>query len=269
MARSNTIRVAGGVVALIIALWSFGSLGWLTPITRPVARGFASLTAPLHRAAQPTADEQTDVSLMTPEELRRRFERTSIENAKLRQAVEETDELKEALGYRDRFDDVLLAARVISSAHDPIDTSLLIDRGSDDGVREGQPVIVGEGILLGKVTDVGAHTARVRLLTDSRSAVAVAVQNASGTLGVLQGDRGLSLRIGLIPQSTVLTPGDVVITSGLEPGIRRGLVIGTIDSVERDTQDPFQNASVVPFADTQHPSFVQILSAPAGDVRTP
>jgi rod shape-determining protein MreC len=255
----------GGVAALLLALWTFRSLGWLTPVTRPLSRAFSLLTAPLQRAAQPDPSEDGPLDALAAQELRRRFERASIENAKLRQAVEEVDELTSALAYRGRFEDAFLAARAISSAHDPIDTSVLIDRGAEDGVASGQAVIVGDGILLGKVTDVGPHTARVRLLTDSRSAVAVAVQNADGTLGVLQGDRGLSLRIGLVPQSTVLTPGDVVITSGLEPGIRRGLVIGTIDTVSRETQDAFQTASVVPFMDARHPTYVQLLTAPAPD----
>jgi rod shape-determining protein MreC len=266
MARSRTFGTVGGVVVLLLTLWIFRSLGWLTPITRPLSHAFSTITAPLHDAA--TADRSPDddptTAAMSKEELRRKFERASAENARLRQAVEEVDELKSALAYRERFKDSLLAARVISSASDPIDASVLIDRGSDDGVSEGQAVVVGDGILIGKVTEVGTHTARIRLLTDSRSAVAVAVQTAEGTLGVLQGDRGLSLRIALIPQTEVLTPGDVVITSGLEPGIRRGLLVGTIEKIGRDNQDPFQTASVLPFLDSQHPSFVQVLAAQAG-----
>lgn len=262
MARLRTFRTIGGVVALIALLWILRSLGWLTPITRPLSHAFSAVTAPLHDAATADRSPEDDpaTTAMSKEELRRKFERASAENARLRLAVEEVDELKDALGYRERFADVLLATRVISSANDPIDASILIDRGADDGIHEGQAVIVGDGILVGKVTEVGTHTSRVRLLTDSRSAVAVAVQTSDGTLGVLQGDRGLSLRIALIPQNEILTPGDVVITSGLEPGIRRGLLVGTVEKIGRDNQDPFQTASILPFIDAQLPSFVQVLS---------
>lgn len=265
MARTRSLRIVGGVVALAALLWILRSLGWLTPITRPLSNAFSAITAPLHDAATTDRSPEDDpaTAALSKEELRRKFERASAENARLRLAVEEVDELKSALAYRERFNDALLAARVISSAQDPIDASILIDRGSDDGVREGQAVIVGDGILIGKVAEVGTHTSRIRLLTDSKSAVAVAVQTSEGTLGVLQGDRGLSLRIALIPQNEILTPGDVVITSGLEPGIRRGLLVGTVEKIGRDNQDPFQTASILPFIEAGRPTFVQLLSVQA------
>ncbi len=264
MPRSRTPRTIVGVTAFLIVLWIAASLGWLASITAPLSRFFVSATAPLHDATvAATADDAADTASLSADELRRRFERVSVENARLRNAMEEAEALKAALGYRDRFDDVLLAARVISSLQDPIDASFLIDRGSADGVIAGQAVIIDDGVLVGKVTEVGTHTARVRSLTDSRSAVAVTIRTGQGTVGVLNGDRGLSLHITLIPQSEILTPGDVVITSGLEPGIRRGLLVGTIEKVTRETQGPFQTATVLPFLGARRPTFVQILSAGA------
>ena len=85
--------------------------------------------------------------------------------------------------------------------------------------------------------------------------------HVGGTIGVLEGDRGLSMAITLIPQSEKLAPGDAVITSGIEPGIRRGLAVGTIEKVNRATQDPFQSADVIPFRSLSHPVFVQVLLA--------
>lgn len=85
------------------------------------------------------------------------------------------------------------------------------------------------------------------------------MQNATDTAGVLEGDRGLSMAIDLIPQAEQLSPGDIIVTSGIEPGVRRGLVVGTVEKISKRTQDPFQSAAVAPFSAGSHPSFVQVL----------
>jgi rod shape-determining protein MreC len=187
------------------------------------------------------------------------------ENGKLRVLVAENEALKAALNYREQAGVAPLLARVLAETDNDVLHGFVIDRGEADGVAVGQPVQSGDGVLLGKVLERWEHTATVMLLTDSRSRLAVSLLGGSDTLGVLEGDRGLSLRVNLIPQTEALHEGDTVITSGLEPLVQRGLVVGVIESVERSTEDPFQSAIVTPFVQASHPTFVQVVT----DVQKP
>jgi rod shape-determining protein MreC len=100
------------------------------------------------------------------------------------------------------------------------------------------------------------------LLTETRSRLAVALLDEPGSLGVIEGDRGSSMTINLIPAGATVSPGDLIVTSGLEPGIRRGLLVGTVEKISREPQDPFQKALVVPADAARHPLFVEILLTP-------
>jgi rod shape-determining protein MreC len=246
--------VAGG---LLFVCYVFG---WLAPITDPLAAALAKVAAPAYAAGTRLRDAFAGAPDRAANEvLQRSLEDLTVENAKLRTLVPENEALKAAMRFRERFRDEAVLARVISGSADDALMALVIDRGSEDGVLPDQPVIVGDGIVIGKVLEARRRTAVVLLLSDSRSRLAVTIQNADDTLGVLEGDRGLSVSIGLIPQTAEISPGDVVVTSGAEPGIRRGLPIGAVTKVVKNSQDPFQSADVQPFFSTVHPVFVQVL----------
>lgn len=271
MQRYTKPRTYGGVIVIILAIAALQALGWLSPILSP-------FTTAVHRVSGQTYatgvkvretmegvlfEETTDI-----EKLRTTIDDLRIENARLQNFADENEELRDALGYIESLEDVVVTAHVISEVSDDAHNTLVLDRGSDDGITIGQAVFVNKGILIGKITDVSRRTSSVLLLTDSKSAVAVSVQNKDRTLGVLEGSRGLSMAITLIPQTETLAPGDIVITSGIEPGIRRGLVIGTIDKVVRETQEPFQSAIVTPLFGSAYPTSVHILTPYTDDFMT-
>lgn len=187
------------------------------------------------------------------------------ENGKLRALVAENEALKAALNYRERAGVAPLLARVLAETDNDVLHGFVIDRGEADGVSVGVPVQSGDGVLLGKILEVREHSATVMLLTDSRSRLAVSLLAGTDTIGVLEGDRGLSLRVNLIPQTETLHEGDTVITSGLEPLVQRGLVVGVVERIERSTEDPFQSAIITPFVQASHPTFVQVVT----DVQQP
>lgn len=261
MPSRNPNRLRNAIIAIVVVL--LVAMGAFKPISGPVTRAVMAAAAPAFAAGANVSraferlfrDTEKDTASLT-----KQLEDLRIENAKLREYAVENDALKQALGYRESSGLKPLTARVVSETDDDVFHGLVIDRGSEDGVRPDQPVIVGDGIVVGKIFETRAHSASVLLLADSRSRLAVTVQRADGTAGVLEGDRGLSMTIDLIPQTVTLSPGDTVVTSGIEPGIRRGLVVGVIDTVTQHTQDPFQSATVVPFDSASHPPFVQVLT---------
>ncbi len=263
--RTTSRALVAAIIAVPILL--LAASGILRPVTDPATKLLLAAAAPAYAAGADLnrafsrffADDRDDVAALSAA-----VEKLRIENAKLRELAVENDGLKAALAFHERSSDAATLARVVSETDEDVFHGLVIDRGSEDGVKPGQAVVVGDGIIVGKIFEARRRTSSVLLLSDSKSRLAVAVQNAADTVGVLEGDRGLSTAIHLIPQTETLSPGDIIITSGIEPGVRRGLVVGTIEKVLKQTQDPFQSATVVPFSAASHPPFVQVLTEPAG-----
>jgi rod shape-determining protein MreC len=259
MPRRRNTRAVVAVAVVLAALGLLLATGVLRPVTGALQGMLLAAAGPLYGAGAAVSRASTgghDGEQAVIDALR-------VENAKLLALAAENDALKGTLGFKERSKDDAVLARVVSRTSEDVFHGLVIDRGADDGVAEGQPVVFGDGVIIGKVAGVKARSAAVLLLTDSRSRLAVSIENAAETAGVLEGDRGLSMAISLIPQTETLAPGDAVITSGIEPGVRRGLVVGTVEKVQRANQDPFQSASVAAFDMASDPTFVQVLRGTA------
>lgn len=110
----------------------------------------------------------------------------------------------------------------------------------------GNPVVVGIGVLIGRISRATPETSIVRLLDDNQSKVAATLLNEEKSIGVVEGGYGISIRMNFIPQNEAITIGDTIITSGLEDGVPRGLTIGTVETFEKEPYQPFQSAVVVP-----------------------
>lgn len=250
-----------GIFVVAIALIVVVHMGWLF-FLRPFTFALSALAQPLYalgidveRISTALAEKPGD-----PEELKKIIEILQIQNAKLQSVAAENEALKTALNFKEKRTDTTILARAISQSGDDMSRALIIDRGTDDGIRIGQPVIAGDGILIGKISESKPTRSVVLLLFDSKSKLAVTIQTNKETLGILEGDRGLSMQITLIPQTQALSPGTTIITSGLEPGIRRGLIVGTVNTVTQDTQQQFQTASITPLRDALYPLFVQVIT---------
>lgn len=163
----------------------------------------------------------------------------------LREAQIENETLRRELSFKSAVPSYqLLSAEVVG--HDP--SSLLryviVDRGAQDGIRRGMPVLDAQG-LVGRVSDVSANSSMVMLLTDPSSSVAALIQSSRGT-GVVQGDLTNQLRMRYLSPDDPLQPGDVVLTSGLGGNFPKRLVIGHVVSIQRGDVQMFQEALVAP-----------------------
>lgn len=145
-----------------------------------------------------------------------------------------------------------------------------VDKGSDDGVAVGDPVIGGGG-LVGDVTTVGATYSIVSLITDHTMAVAASVQNGAGDSGVLVPDVGnpTDLLLQYLPRSATIAVGQTVVTTGFKYGNLQdlypaGIPIGTVSNAS--VTDLYNNGQVhvSPIVDLRHLSVVQILTTPHG-----
>ena len=160
-----------------------------------------------------------------------------------------------------------VAARVIARSPTVWYSSVKIDKGSGDGVREDQPVIAAGG-LAGRVTQVTGGTAEVSLITDASSAVSAQVM-PRGAAGVVKPQVGEpdDLLLDFIEKGRRVTEGTTVVTSGftssregVESLFPRGIPIGRVTVVDLDEVDLYQRVHIKPFADLRRVDFVQVLT---------
>lgn len=159
-----------------------------------------------------------------------------------------------------------IAARVIAHSPTVWYSTVKIDKGSGDGVKEDQPVIAAGG-LAGKVTRVTGGTSEVTLITDASSAVSAQVM-PNGANGVVKPELGKpeDLLLDFIEKGRRVTRGTTVVTSGftsskVESRFPRGVPIGRVSRVDLDEVELYQRVHVEPFADLRRIDVVQVLTS--------
>ena len=245
----------------------------------PVRDAMSSLLAPiqfaLHRAVNPGFRALRQVSTLG--NLVAENETLRQENASLREQIVlmneariENETLRRQLNYKNSVPTFkLLSAEVIGRDPNNLLRSLILDRGSSDGVRAGMPVLAAEG-LVGRIREVSTSSSKAMLITDPSSSISALLQRSRAT-GVVQGQAGSGLLIRYIPQGDTVEPGDAVLTSGLGGNLPKRLVIGRVASTARSDVDMFLGATVVPAVNLHDLEVVMVLLsfAPAEIAGTP
>lgn len=140
-----------------------------------------------------------------------------------------------------------IAATVIGREISPYLQYVIIDKGSNDGLLYGMPVVTQQG-LVGRVDAVIANAARVQLITDAESTVNVRLQNAkveAQIKGSITGDISLEM----LDQDVSIDTGDVVLTSGLGGNYPPNIFVGQVTSIKQDRNSLFRTGSVQAIVD--------------------
>lgn len=206
--------------------------------------GITDAAAPVLEAlSRPSATAAAIVEEMRAlADLRSENERLRTDNARLLrwQAVARTLEqqnlaYKEMLNLVDDPRPAFITARVIGDAGGAFVRTVLINAGSDDGVRVGQAAVNAEG-LVGRVVEAGRRSARILLLTDLNSRIPVVVEQTR-VPAILAGDNSDRPRLAFTPVNALFEPGERIVTSGhggmLPPGLPVGVVASTAAGVAR------------------------------------
>ncbi|MBI5621392.1 rod shape-determining protein MreC [Candidatus Falkowbacteria bacterium] len=248
--------IIAAVVAFLLILtggarWLFG---FFSQVAAPAQDGLYQLSTELR-------DIKSKKELLAENAaLQERLAQISLDVAQLRELEVENQVLREQLnfleGQRHRF----VTARVIARGAENALSSLVINRGQDDGVGLGYPVIAGEGVLVGRVIEASPHSATILLLSDGQSNVAATIQNTVQTIGVVSGEHGLSITMDMIPRDQVVQRNDTIITSGLQANIPRGLLIGLVDTVDASSSELFAKAAITPLVNYQTLTVVTVLT---------
>jgi rod shape-determining protein MreC len=178
----------------------------------------------------------------------------------MQQQLQELQVLSSLLDFaRSNPESQYVAASVIGRDPVPFLRFIQIDRGSDDGLRHGMPVVTQQG-LVGRIDAVTAGAARVQLITDSNTAVNVRLES-SGIEAMLVGSVTGEVSLQQVPQGLTLTPGELILTSGLGGNYPPGIVVGQVVTVRKRENDLFQTASIQPAVDlTNLPAVLAITN---------
>ncbi len=177
----------------------------------------------------------------------------------LRALNEDFKKTAAAYDFSERRGFSMIAARVIGRTVDGNSTAFVIDKGKSDGVNINQAVIIGDGVLAGKIIQAEDKQAIFLFLTDEQARFTAAISGKSGAVGEARGRLGSSLTLEFIPRALELKSGDILVTAGLENNIPSGLLIGRVLEVFEDKTNPLERALVQPAATFADLGIVNIL----------
>jgi rod shape-determining protein MreC len=253
--RTTTARTwqTAVIVFIVVGLIALALGGYLTPISRIVMAPFISAQTWLSTrfvAIQSFINSPQDMAQM-----RQRVDELEAENARLEteiidleQQLSETRILSALVDFaRVHPENRYVATSVIGRDPSPFVKYVIVNRGSDDGLRRGMPVVTSQG-LAGRVSAVTAGAGRVELITDPSSSVNVRLE-PNGAQAVLSGSVTGELTIDMIAQTASVQVGDLVLTSGLGGNYPGNILIGQVTNVRRRETDLFQSATVQPVVD--------------------
>ena len=269
--RAVTITIIAIAVLIILALISSGerTVTWvestvgtiMTPV-QSFAHKFSNKVVSAWQNIFNTTDADKENA-----KLKAKIAELEVSLDSYEELRQENDRLKDLLNYAQTLNkEKYITASVVANSNTIWFNMFTLNAGKNDGVKVNCPVVTGDG-LAGIVTDVGATWCKVRSIIDSDSKISVIVERSrdNGFIrGTLKTTSDKTLELYFLPSGSDLTPGDVIITSGLGSDlIPKGIMIGTVSKVIKvtGTDTNKANAVVVPAVDFQHIEEVMIITS--------
>lgn len=260
--RSLFILAASVVAVLLVGQW-LGFIpwwGWTTRLVSPVgvkvyqwSIGVRQWSRVVWHSSQIIAESNY---------WRDRAEQWQQQVAQTAELKRQNDELSLLLQFNKDNKYNIVAARLLGSGATTQVGVRVIDRGTNQGLTAGQPVVSPLGSLIGVVKRVWASGAEVQLLDSPQSRVAVAPMGRSASGGILNGTYQLGLMLTQVRPDDPLAVGEIIGTSGLQEGLPRGLVVGTVRETWSSEGDLFKSAAVEPIVDLQHLTEAGVIIGP-------
>lgn len=238
------------IVIGVILLSLSGYLGTvLQPITNPLI-GVQSWISQRYLAIYEFMTVPRDVASMQQRNIILESENASLRTQviELQQQLSEAQVLYALLDFaRTNPENQYVAASVIGRDPSPFLHYILIDHGSDSGLRHGMPVVTDQG-LVGRIDAVTSGAARIQLISDPSFVVNVKIE-PDEVYALLEGSITGDINLEMVPQDTKLQPGQLILTSGLGGMYPADIIIGQIVTIRKLETGIFQSASVQPSVD--------------------
>jgi len=259
------------ILALLIFIAAVVSMFTLdTPVTRDFQARAMGLLSPFIHSSSAIEKGVTGAvaSPDDPRELKKENERLQIEVERLRiisqkytQSQEENNKLRSLNEFKQAAPFKMTAARVVKRESSTWWNTIIIDKGSLDGLATDSPVISATG-LIGKTGKLAAHMAVVILLTDETCRVSAKVEGTQEQ-GIIAGERGgldlrPDLRLQFLQRNALIMPGSNVISTGEGGVFPAGLLIGRVKRFEN--KDISGEAVVEPAVDLSQLEYVFVVA---------
>jgi len=178
-------------------------------------------------------------------------EQLKEENARLRQetyhareGLQELARLHTLVRFDDKWDYPIVTARVVGHNPGRFLTTMVINRGTEHGVKENMPVFSMNG-LVGKISKATMSHSRVQLLVDPNLKLSV-MDRRTRVVGFLESMDGRRL-MAMVPTHAGIHAGDTLVTSGLGGIFPKGIPVGTVKEVRKSDLDVMRLMDVEPF----------------------
>ncbi len=181
--------------------------------------------------------------------LKKKLAEIEANNRRFREIEIENKRLKDLLEFSKTLPTTIVSAQIIGKDATSWFQSILLNKGSIDGVLVNQPVVTYKG-LVGKIVRTTRSTSQVELITDKNSRVAAMIQKNRAE-AILCGQSSPICTLEYLDRDADIETGDTVISSGMGGIFPKGLMLGIISKVEKRSYGLFQYAEVtllVPFS---------------------
>jgi len=159
----------------------------------------------------------------------------------------ENQNLRELMSLQKQVPFKTLPVEILFNPSNPISQRIVINRGSEEGLKLGNPIANDAGIL-GQVVRLYDHSAEVSLLEDRDFAVPVQVARNGLRAAVFGSGRGNSLELRYLPVASDLEVGDILLTSGIDGVYPPGFAVAVISKIERNLDKNSSNVFCTPIA---------------------
>ncbi len=236
-------------------------------LLKPLRQGVATILFPVQRALLFPRDRivggaemisDLNVLRATNAQLRKEEIANAAVLLQAEQLAAENRELRKILGARDRLPVTSVMGQVLYEARDPFSRKLVIDKGSQDGLLQGQPVVDAGGVL-GQVTRVFPLSAEVTIITDRSLTIPVQVARTGVRAIAYGGGQDGKIELRYLPSNADIKLGDSIVTSGLDGLYPTGLPVGKISAINQQSVGSFVPALVTPSGGVDRAQLLSVL----------
>ena len=208
------------LIAIIFAVLNWTPIGGLSHDT--VMEAFAPLGGNISRLHTPTKD----LANVTTENLTKSLIAINKENSELRKQLQ----LQSIVAASSEINR-LVAARIILRERINSKDEIILDVGSNSGIRIGQPVLNTNGTLIGVTTNITDTLSRVRLISDIHTNIPV--RTANSEVEALLTTDGTTYYLNYVPAESDIYSGELILTSGIGGTLPHGIPVGLVNQLDR------------------------------------
>lgn len=263
--RGNRFVFLAIMLSLCGGLMLFSVIGILSPVESVVSSPLNSISGAFSRLSislNNAFDDLNNFGRLTERvaELEEQLARQQVELIQLREVASDYNRLTGLLSYTSNIDNQeFITADVIAVDQSSIARSIIINRGTRDGIAVGMPVTTDLG-LIGRIIRVSSNASQVQLINDENSAVSARLQTTRAEGSIIGLASGV-LRMTFIDLDEDIVENDLVVTSGLGGNFPADIVIGQVTSIRQFEFELYQEAEVRSLVDFDTLEFVLVITS--------